>query len=54
VGAVVAKLMGRDPATEIREDLSRFKALVDSGRDGDSGADGGNGQVSTRTTLSTE
>jgi uncharacterized membrane protein len=31
VGAAVAKLMGRDPATEIREDLRRFKQLVESG-----------------------
>ena len=31
VGAVVARLMGRDPATEIREDLRRFKQLVEAG-----------------------
>ena len=31
LGAAVAKLMGRDPATEIREDLRRFKQLVESG-----------------------
>lgn len=31
VGAVVAKMMGRDPATEIREDLRRFKQLIESG-----------------------
>jgi len=30
VGAVVARLMGRDPATEIREDLQRFKQMVES------------------------
>ena len=54
VGAVVAKLMGRDPATEIREDLSRFKALAESGRDGDSGAGRSSGEVSARTTLNTE
>jgi len=33
VGAAVARLMGRDPATEIREDLSRFKHLVEAGVD---------------------
>lgn len=31
VGAAVAKLMGSDPATEIREDLRRFKQLVETG-----------------------
>lgn len=31
VGAVVAKLMGLDAATEIREDLQRFKQLVEAG-----------------------
>ena len=31
VGAAVARLMGRDPATEIREDLRRFKQLVETG-----------------------
>ena len=31
VGAVVAKMMGRDPATEIREDLRRFKQLIEIG-----------------------
>ena len=31
VGAAVAKLMGRDPATEIREDLRRFKQLIEAG-----------------------
>ena len=31
VGAAVAKLMGRDPATEIREDLRRFKQIVEAG-----------------------
>lgn len=30
-GAAVAKLLGRDAATEIREDLQRFKQLVDTG-----------------------
>jgi uncharacterized membrane protein len=30
-GATIAKLMGRDPATEIREDLERLKQLVESG-----------------------
>jgi uncharacterized membrane protein len=29
VGAAVAKLMGRDPGTEIREDLRRFKQLLE-------------------------
>ncbi len=32
VGAAVAWLMGRDPATEIREDLEQLKALAESGR----------------------
>lgn len=32
VGAAVAKLFGRDAATEIREDLNRFKDLVEAGR----------------------
>ena len=32
VGAAVARLMGRDPATEIREDLRRFKRVDASGR----------------------
>jgi uncharacterized membrane protein len=31
IGAAVAKLMGRDPATEIREDLRQLKQLVESG-----------------------
>jgi uncharacterized membrane protein len=30
IGAAVAKLMGTDPATEIREDLRRFKQIVES------------------------
>ena len=30
-GAVLARLMGRDPATEIRRDLQRFKQLIESG-----------------------
>ena len=30
-GAVIAKLMGKDAATEIRDDLMRFKQLIDSG-----------------------
>lgn len=32
VGAAVAKLMGRDPATEIRDDLRQLKQLVESGQ----------------------
>jgi uncharacterized membrane protein len=31
VGAAVARLLGRDAATEIREDLTRFKQMVESG-----------------------
>ena len=31
LGVAVAKLMGRDAATEIREDLRRFKQLVETG-----------------------
>jgi uncharacterized membrane protein len=31
LGAAVAKLMGRDPAAEIREDLRQFKQIVESG-----------------------
>jgi uncharacterized membrane protein len=31
VGAAVARLMGADPAREIREDLRRFKQLVEAG-----------------------
>jgi uncharacterized membrane protein len=31
IGAVVAKLMGRDAATEIREDLRQFKQVLESG-----------------------
>jgi uncharacterized membrane protein len=31
LGAAVARLMGRDPATEIREDLRRFKQLIETG-----------------------
>lgn len=31
VGVVLAKLFGRDAATEIREDLDRFKQLVETG-----------------------
>jgi uncharacterized membrane protein len=31
VGAAVARLLGRDAATEIREDLRRFKQIVESG-----------------------
>jgi uncharacterized membrane protein len=32
LGAAVARLMGRDPETEIRQDLEQFKALAESGR----------------------
>ena len=31
VGVAFAKLMGRDAATEIRQDLQRFKELVETG-----------------------
>ena len=31
IGAAVARLLGRDAATEIREDLQRFKQIVESG-----------------------
>jgi uncharacterized membrane protein len=31
IGATVAKMMGRDPGTEIREDLRRFKQLIEAG-----------------------
>ena len=31
IGAAVARLVGRDAATEIREDLRRFKQLVETG-----------------------
>ena len=31
IGAAVAKLLGRDAATEIREDLRRFKQMVETG-----------------------
>jgi uncharacterized membrane protein len=31
VGAAVARLLGRDAATEIREDLRRFKQMVETG-----------------------
>jgi len=31
IGAAVAKLLGRDAATEIREDLRRFKELLEAG-----------------------
>ena len=31
IGAAVARLLGRDAATEIREDLRRFKQLVETG-----------------------
>jgi uncharacterized membrane protein len=54
VGAAVAKLMGRDPGTEIRDDLLRFKQLVERGADGDSEADGDNGQISARRDRVTE
>jgi uncharacterized membrane protein len=32
IGATLARLMGRDAATEIREDLQRFKELVETGQ----------------------
>jgi uncharacterized membrane protein len=32
VGAAVAKLLGRDAATEIRQDLQRFKHLIETGQ----------------------
>lgn len=32
VGAAVVRLMGHDPATEIREDLQQFKQLAESGQ----------------------
>jgi uncharacterized membrane protein len=38
-GAFVAKMLGRDPATEIRDDLRRFKQLVEAG---EGAATGGN------------
>src|SRR5687768_16442799 len=31
VGAMIAKLMGRDPGSEIREDLRQFKQIVEGG-----------------------
>ena len=31
LGAAIAKLLGRDPGSEIREDLRQFKQLVESG-----------------------
>ena len=31
VGAAIAKLLGRDPASEIHADLRQFKQLVESG-----------------------
>lgn len=31
IGGMVARLMGRDAATEIREDLRRFKQLIETG-----------------------
>jgi uncharacterized membrane protein len=31
IGAAVARLLGRDAATEIREDLRRFKQLLETG-----------------------
>ena len=31
VGAAIAKMLGRDPAAEIREDLRQFKQLVEAG-----------------------
>jgi uncharacterized membrane protein len=31
VGAAIAKLMGRDPGSEIRADLRQFKRLVENG-----------------------
>ena len=31
VGAAVARLLGRDAATEIREDLRRFKQILETG-----------------------
>jgi uncharacterized membrane protein len=37
VGAAVARLMGRDPATEIREDLQQFKQLAETGEVSSSG-----------------
>jgi len=31
LGAAVARLLGRDPASEIREDLRQFKQLLETG-----------------------
>jgi uncharacterized membrane protein len=31
VGAAIVRLLGQDPATEIREDLQRFKQMVEQG-----------------------
>ena len=31
IGAAVARLLGRDAATQIREDLRRFKQLLEAG-----------------------
>jgi uncharacterized membrane protein len=33
VGHVVARLFGRDPETEIEEDLRRIKSLIETGID---------------------
>jgi uncharacterized membrane protein len=30
VGAAIVRLLGRDPATEIREDLLQFKQMVET------------------------
>jgi len=32
MGAAVAKVMGADPATEIHEDLNRFKQMIEAGQ----------------------
>jgi uncharacterized membrane protein len=40
VGAAVARLMGRDPATEIRDDLRRFKQIVEAGEVATNGRQG--------------
>jgi uncharacterized membrane protein len=31
VGAGIARLLGRDPASQIREDIRRFKQLIETG-----------------------
>lgn len=54
LGAAVAKLFGEEPGQQIRDDLGRFKQLMDSGGNAGATASGGTTGGTTGTTTSAE